>query len=331
MLTETPCSSISSNILIQEAKNNGYMVEIIDTKSDFFFVKKGKKKILFKNIDCGLDNTLSNKICKYKQQTYFFLEKLDIKIPKTRKLPKEYNLECIESRIKEENLEYPLVVKPNDGVHGNGVTCNIQNKESLSQAIIHAKKHGKGVLIQEFLEGLDHRIVVIGGKVIAVMQRIPVYIEGDGIHTIQGLIDNENENPLRQEGHNGALTKIKVDEEVCLYLKEQNLSLGMIIPPNKKIFLRRNANLSTGGTSIDKTDDIHPSIKEMCEKVARELNLQVCGIDYLSEDISKPLSEQNGGIIEINMTPWIRGHHFPSIGKSRNVAKAILDLAFKKK
>lgn len=322
------CSSISSNILIQEAIISWYQVEIINDKADFFWIKNQEKKKLFKNIDCGVNSTLANKICKHKQYTYFFLEQLGIKVPKTILLPEQNDEDQLEVLVKFEGLDYPLVVKPSDWAHWDGVTCDIMNKEMLFGAVLQAKKYSKKVLVQQFFAGFDHRILLVGGKVIAVMQRIPAFVKGDGVSTIQELIQKENANPNRQNGHNAVLTNIQVDQEVQDYLKEQHLRLEQIIAWDQIVYLRRNANLSTGGIAIDKTDDLHPTIRTMCEKLAQELNLQLCGIDYISSDISKPLAEQQWGIIEINLTPGIRGHHFPTVGQSRNVAKAILDIAF---
>lgn len=307
-----------------------YNIEIVVDDSDIFIVKKKWKKVLFKNIDFWGNNSLWMKFSNYKSLTYTMLSKWWIKTPKSITIKKWERKKTIFKKLEEVNIKYPVVVKPSKWAHWKGVSVNITNEEDLIKAIKFAIKAYHHVIIQEFFVWDDHRLIVIWHKFVAAMKRIPAFVVWDGKHTIEEIITTENINALRWIWHSTSLTKIYINKELKKYIASQWLTLDYIIPKNKKIFLRKNANLSTWGISVDITDEIHPEIKKMAEKASKILWLQVCGIDYLSQDITKPLQQQTWGIIEVNHTPWLRGHHFPFVGKPRNVAKAILQLAFKK-
>lgn len=322
--------SISSNILINEAKKMWYTVSIISNEFDIFVIKNKWQKRIFKNIDCWLNTSLGVRFSRYKNLSYFILNKYAIKVPQSFIISKKRKIDDILDNIKKNNIDFPVVIKPATGEHGNGVSVNITTQEELILAIKNALKFHHQVIIQEFFPWNDYRLFVVNHKLVAAIQRIPACVIGNGKSTIKKLIQEENQNPLRWDQHTNNLTKIKIDTELRIILKNQWLTLQSIIAKNKKLFLRKNANLSTWGTSVDITDKIHPEIKKMAEKASKVLQLHVCGIDYLSVNISTPLAEQKWGIIEANHTPWLRWHHFPTTGKPRNVAKKILQLAFKK-
>ncbi len=322
--------SISSNIISEEAKKLWYTTSVISDKFDIFTIQKNWKKIYFKNIDCGVNTSLGMRFARFKTLTYYMLSYYDIKVPTSFITKKWEKYASIIKQMKEKHIQFPLVIKPAVGEHGNGVSVKIKNNNEIKKAIKNALKFHSQVIIQEFFPWKDHRLLVVGHKLIAAIERIPAFIVGNWKNTIKALIEKENKNPLRWDGHTSRLTKIIIDTELKQIIKDQWLNLQSIIPKNKRIFLRKNANLSTWGISVDVTDKVHPEIKKMAEKASKVLDLQVCGIDYLSLDISKPLSQQKWWIIEVNHTPWLRWHHFPAIGKPRNVAKAILQLAFKK-
>lgn len=322
--------SISPQLIIEEAKKKKYTISVISDKLNIFSVTGNNKQVLFKNIDCWINNSLGVRFSRYKNLSYFMLRRYDIKVPNSFVLSRKRKIADILKNIKENKIHFPLVVKPATWEHGNGVSVNIQTTENLIKAIKNALNFHHQVLIQEFFPWKDHRLFVVGHKLVAAMQRIPAFVTGNGKDNIKTLIEKENKNPLRWEWHTSKLTKISIDKELRHIIKEQWLTLQSIIQKNKRLFLRKNANLSTWGISIDVTEKIHPEIKKMAEKASKVLNLQVCGIDYLSLDISKPLAQQKWGIIEVNHTPWLRWHHFPAVWKPRNVAKAILELVFKK-
>ncbi|MEQ6358240.1 cyanophycin synthetase [Thermoanaerobacter thermohydrosulfuricus] len=229
-----------------------------------------------------------------------------------------------------EEIGYPVAIKPYNGNQGKGVHLNITNKEEVSIAYRNAKAYSDLVIVEKHIKGKHYRVLVVGEKVVAVAEKIPAHVIGDGIHTIEELVEMENKNPLRGKGHEKPLTKLTIDTISKMTLKKQGFDLEDIPKKGQKVFLRESANLSTGGIAIDKTDDIHPYNIEIAVRAAKAIGLDIAGIDITMEDIKKPLTKENGAIIEINASPGIRMHHYPSKGKPRNVAKAIVDMLFPK-
>jgi cyanophycin synthetase len=222
-----------------------------------------------------------------------------------------------------------VVVKPFDGNHGRGVTLDVSTPIEMKEAFRIARGESTGgVLVEECFKGRDYRVVMVEGKMIAASERIAAHVIGDGTSTIKMLVDCENENPIRGEGHERPLTKISFDESALHFLSRKNITLDTIPLKGQKVCLRDTANLSTGGLAEDVTDDVHPEVKRMCERVARVVGLDVCGLDLILADISKPLIEQKGGVIEVNAGPGIRMHHYPSKGTPRDVGGAIVDSMF---
>ena len=226
------------------------------------------------------------------------------------------------------DIGYPVVLKPEFGNQGKGVIVNIKHEKQLSDAYELLVKDYKDIIIEKCISGRDYRVCSIYGDIVAVSERIPPYIIGDGISTIEKLIQNTNEDPRRGEGHEKELTKIKIDDRLIEYLKQKEYSLSIVLPEKEKLYLKDNANLSTGGFALDCTDLICEENIEICKRAASAIGLDICGIDLICEDISKPLTE-GGVIIEINAAPGIRMHHNPCIGASRNVAGHIVDKLFK--
>lgn len=227
-----------------------------------------------------------------------------------------------------EQLGFPLVIKPLNSNHGKGVTTNITDRRKAVLGFELAKKISNQIIIERFISGNDYRFLVINYKVVAVAKRTPAHVEGDGKHTINQLIQQINEDPNRGESHENVLTTIKIDEASLSILNEKNLSLESILPKNQILFLKETANLSSGGTSSDVTDVAHPINIHLAERVARLVNLDICGIDLISKDISVPLNENHGAIIEVNAGPGLRMHLSPNEGQPRNVAGPILDMLY---
>ncbi len=225
-----------------------------------------------------------------------------------------------------EEIGYPIVVKPNFGNQGKGVSVNLTTTEEVRDSFKIAAEYGESVLIERYIEGEHYRVMVVGDKVVAAAQRLCAHVIGDGSSTIAQLIDKENCNPLRGEGHEKPLTKIKVDRIIEAYLKKQRLTLDFVPEEGQTVQLRENDNLSTGGIAVDVTDSIHPENSELAVLAAKIIGLDVAGIDITTRDISKSIRETGGALIEINAAPGIRMHHHPAVGTSRNVAKAIVDL-----
>lgn len=221
-----------------------------------------------------------------------------------------------------------VVVKPCDGNQGKGVSLNLVSEAEIRAAFKVAENYSTKILVEEQIFGRHYRILVINNRVDAVSERFPARVSGDGVHSLKELIEIENRNPLRGEEHEKPLTKIKVDQVVFNVLARQNLTMNYVPEHNEEISLRDNANLSTGGTATDVTDLIHPENKLLACRIARLLGLDVAGIDVVTEDISLPLLNGKGAIIEVNAAPGIRMHLFPAEGPSRQVGDAIVDYLF---
>ncbi|HEX4949415.1 MAG TPA: cyanophycin synthetase, partial [Blastocatellia bacterium] len=225
-------------------------------------------------------------------------------------------------------LHKPVAVKPYNGCQGKGVSLNLHTPEQVSEAFHIAVEYSPEVLVEELFIGRDFRVLVVNGKLIAASERIPAHVIGDGTHTITELIEIENHNPLRGEGHCSALTKIEIDDVMTAHLQKSGLTLDDIPATGEKVFLRENANLSKGGTAVDVTDRVHPQVRQICERAARVIGLDICGIDLVLPDITEPIRKGGAGIIEINAAPGLRMHTSPSIGQARDVGAAIIEMLY---
>lgn len=226
-----------------------------------------------------------------------------------------------------ETLYAPIVIKPLDGNHGNGVSLNINTPEEALEAFKVAREYGDAVLVEEMCVGTDHRVLVINYELVAVAERKPAHVVGDGVNTVDQLIQIVNEDPRRGEGHENILTKIKVDNFVVSCLKRQGMTVESVPAAGQVTWLRETANISTGGTAADVTDVVHPEIKTLCERIARIVGLDICGIDLIHHDIRQPLNRASG-VIEVNAGPGLRMHQAPSSGKARDVGGAIMDMLY---
>lgn len=225
---------------------------------------------------------------------------------------------------------YPVVIKPLDGNHGRGITINVRHWEEAIAAYDLAAEESKSrsIIVERYYEGSDHRVLVVNGKLVAVAERIPAHVTGDGTSTITELIDKTNQDPNRGDGHANILTKIVVNKTAIDVMERQGYNLDSVLPKDEVVYLRATANLSTGGIAIDRTDDIHPENIWLMERVAKVIGLDIAGIDVVTSDISKPLRETNGVIVEVNAAPGFRMHVAPSQGLPRNVAAPVLDMLF---
>jgi cyanophycin synthetase len=226
-------------------------------------------------------------------------------------------------------IGFPLVVKPEDSAYGLGVTVGVNSEEELSSAYDHAYSINKSdVIIQSFVKGEDFRIMVVDYKVCAIAKRVPCKVSGNGKYSISKLIEEENKNPMRGKGKVSPMTNIEIDKDMMTYLEEQGLSLEYIPQDKEVIFLRKIANLSQGGEAENVTDICSEKNKKLFEDIARVLQASVVGIDILCEDITKDLSNNDYAVIEVNASPGIRMHHFPSKGTPINVARCIIEALF---
>ncbi|MBD2092337.1 cyanophycin synthetase [Microcoleus sp. FACHB-1515] len=225
---------------------------------------------------------------------------------------------------------YPIVIKPLDGNHGRGITINITSWELAEEAYDAAKaeSRNKGVIVERYYTGRDHRVLVVNGKVVAVAERVPAHVVGDGQSTIAQLVELTNQDPRRGEGHDNVLTQIEVDRASFQLLERQGYTLDTILRAGEVCYLKATANLSTGGIAIDRTDDIHPENIWIAQRVAKIIGLDIAGMDVVTSDISRPLREVDGVIVEVNAAPGLRMHFCPSEGIPRNVGEAIIDMLY---
>ncbi|HKQ93375.1 MAG TPA: cyanophycin synthetase [Blastocatellia bacterium] len=221
----------------------------------------------------------------------------------------------------------PVVVKPYNLNQGKGVSLNLTTAAQVEQAYRIAKGHASKVVVEKQFTGRDYRVLVIDGKVAAASERVPAHVIGDGERTIAELVEAVNRHPARGEGHERPLTKIAIDDVVVEFMRRRDLSMGHAPEAGQVVYLRECANLSTGGTAKDVTDLIHPQVAAMCERAARIIGLDMCGIDLILDDIARPPGPDNG-VIEVNAAPGLRMHFSPSEGRSRDVGAAVIDMLY---
>lgn len=258
-----------------------------------------------------------------KEDTKFLLEQAEVPVPRGEIIRRESSLEetC-------KYVGFPLVVKPIDGNHGRGITVDIRNYEDALVAFGEAKKVSSAVIVEKFVTGEDYRLLVINHVLVAAAKRTPAHVIGDGKSTIQELVDLVNSDPRRGYGHEEVLTMITLNELTMTLIKAKGYTLETVIPKDEMLVLKDTANLSTGGTSEDVTDMVHPSNVAMVERISRIIDLDICGVDIMTSDISLPLKETKGAVLEVNAGPGFRMHLAPSSGLPRNVAAHVIDKLF---
>jgi cyanophycin synthetase len=225
-------------------------------------------------------------------------------------------------------IGYPIVLKPLDGNHGKGASINVTNWEDAVSGLAFAKEYSKRIIVEKFITGFDYRILVIDNKLVAAAKRVPAHVVGDGTATIQELITTTNLDPRRGYGHENVLTQIDVDRDTEDLLEKLGYTLATIPKIGEIVFLKSTANLSTGGTSVDVTDMMHPENIFLAERISRVIGLDVCGVDIMAENLTQPLKENGGVILEVNAAPGFRMHLAPSEGLPRNVAAPVIDMLY---
>ncbi len=258
-----------------------------------------------------------------KEETKNLLEASEIPVPRGRIIYDEEDLKaCIDK------IGYPIVTKPVNGNHGKGATTNIRNWEDAVTGLKAAKVYGRAVICEKFITGRDFRVLVVNYKFVAAALRTPAAVIGDGLHTIQELIDIVNKDPRRGYGHEKVLTAIKVDDFTMDILNKRGYTLATVLEDREELWLKPTANLSTGGTATDVTDYVHPTNIFMAERIARIIGLNICGIDIMADNLSVPLSENGGSVLEVNAAPGFRMHLDPTEGLPRNVAEPVIDMLY---
>jgi cyanophycin synthetase len=225
-------------------------------------------------------------------------------------------------------IGYPVVIKPLNANHGRGVTIHVSDDDMARVAYENARLHARSVLVESFIDGLDHRLLVVDGKLVAATRRVPGHVVGDGKRTIEALVDEVNADPRRGIGHEKVLTRLEFDYQANRLLDKKGYTRESVPSEGEVVYLRSTGNLSTGGTAVDVTDILHPDNRSMAERAARAIGLDVCGVDFLTTDISESHKTTGGAICEVNAAPGFRMHVAPSEGTSRDVAGPVMDMLF---
>jgi len=271
----------------------------------------------------GRTSQIAVELASDKEATNRILADLGLPVPEQRLV---YRLaRCLDAA---ERIGYPVVVKPLDGNHGRGVSTNLNTPEEVEVAYDKAKEESDGVIVEQYLTGLDHRLLVINGQLIAAAKRVPGHVVGDGHHTVAELVEIVNQDPRRGVGHEKVLTRLVLDHQAERLLAQHGYKLDSVPAPGEVVMLRTTANLSTGGTSVDVTDDIHPDNREMAERAVQAVGLDVGGVDFLSDDITRSYREVGGGICEVNAAPGFRMHVAPGEGTPRDAAGPVIEMLF---
>ena len=283
----------------------------------------GKNQVRFRATMTDKTSSIAVDIAGNKDETKRMLKEQAIPVAKGLTISTNEGLEEALHKVG-----FPLVFKPLNGNHGKGATINVKTKEEAVEAFAFAQKYSNRVIVERFITGHDFRVLVIDNQMVAAAQRVPANVIADGEHTIQQLIDIENHDPRRGYGHENVLTEITVDRDTLDLLGKKGYTLESIPKAKETICLKSTANLSTGGTSIDVTDMVHPQNVFICERIARVVGLDICGIDIMANNLTQPLTENGGVVLEVNAAPGFRMHLAPSEGLPRNVAAPVLDMLY---
>lgn len=283
----------------------------------------GSRQKRIQAAETSATSAIAESIAQDKELTKQLLHAAGVSVPVGRPVEDEDD-----AWIAAQEIGLPVVVKPQDGNQGKGISVNLINEEQVRQAYRVAIEFRHSIMVEKYLPGHDYRLLVIGDKLVAAARRDPPLIIGDGTHTVRELVDIVNSDPRRSDGHATSLTKIRFDDIALARLAEQGYNADSIPELGVRVVLRNNANLSTGGTATDVTDDVHPQLASAAITAAQTVGLDIAGIDVVCETMLKPLEEQGGGIVEVNAAPGLRMHLDPSFGKARPVGDAVIDMLF---
>lgn len=315
----------STEAIVQEAEARGIPWTQLSTRSMIQF-GYGVYQKRIQATQTSATGILGVELACDKEGTKRILGEAGIPVPRGTVI---YYLDELEEAIEDVG-GFPVVIKPLDGNHGRGITININSWDLAEQAYEDAQAEAKsrGVIIERYYRGQDHRVLVVDGKVVAVAERVPAHVVGNGVSTIGELVEETNRDPRRGDGHENILTRIEVDRNSWQLLEQQGYTLDTILPEGEICYLKATANLSTGGIAIDRTDEIHPENVWVAQRIAKIIGLDIAGIDVVTPDISKPLREVDGVIVEVNAAPGFRMHFCPSEGLPRNVGAPVIDMLF---
>ena len=283
----------------------------------------GKNQVRFRATMTDRTSSIAVDLAGNKDETKKMLQDAAIPVAKGMCISDESEVDTVIAKVG-----FPLVFKPLDGNHGKGASINVKTEAEARLAFEHAKKYSRRIIVEKFISGYDFRILVINNKFTAAALREPAHVIGDGIATIQQLIDTENKDPRRGYGHENVLTEISIDKETFDELAKNNFTLETILPKGEKCYLKGTANLSTGGTSTDITDIVHPHNIFIFERISRIIGLDICGVDIMASNLTEPLESTGGVVLEVNAAPGFRMHLAPANGLPRNVAAPVIDMLY---
>ena len=312
----------STGAVIAAAHKRGIPSLRLTEHANLFQLGWGSRQKRLQATITGATNNIAVSIASDKQLTKTLLDQAGCPVPAGDTVTSVAQAQRVAKRIGS------VTIKPLDGNQGKGVTTAVSTPEEVERAFAFAQNYGRHVIVEEFLRGRDYRVLVTGRKVAAASWRRPPHVTGDGVSSVRALVEAENRNPARGEGHTNILTRIPLDELAADTLAKQGYTLDSVLPQGVSVDLRGNANLSTGGTAEDVTDLLPEETRDICIRAARTIGLDVAGIDIVCQDIAQPLREQRGGIIEVNAAPGIRMHQYPSRGTPRDAGAAIVEALF---
>ncbi|MDO4814814.1 MAG: bifunctional glutamate--cysteine ligase GshA/glutathione synthetase GshB [Gemella sp.] len=330
-LTEFANMELSTQALISDAIAEGIKVDILDEHDQFLKLSHKDHIEYVKNGNMTKhDSYISPLIMENKVVTKKVLDDAGLRVPKS------YQYTDLETAVREfAKVEgTSIVVKPKSTNYGLGISIfanGIKDIEDYKKAISIALAEDKEVMVEEFIPGTEYRFFVLGDETLAVLERVPANITGDGKSTIRELVTEKNKSPLRGDGLSSPLKEIKLGDIEELQLKEQGLNFDSVLEDGQIAYLRANSNISTGGDSIDRTDEVHSSYKELAVKITHAMGAKVCGVDLMLGDLTKPADENNYGVIEANFNPMMMMHIFPAQGKSRRLTENVLKMLFPEK
>ncbi len=271
----------------------------------------------------GRTSHIAVELASDKEETNKILATLGLPVPRQELVQSDTQAVRAARRIG-----FPVVTKPYNGNHGRGISIRLTTDEEVAHGFQVAREHARSVIVETFLEGDDHRLLVVNGQLVAATRRTPGHVVGDGVRTVAELVELVNQDPRRGVGHEKVLTRLEIDAQALKMLERAGLAADAVPEAGRVVYLRSTANLSTGGTATDVTDVIHPDNREMAERAVRAIGLDVGGVDFLSTDITQSYRKIGGGVCEVNAAPGFRMHVAPSEGAARDVAGPVIDMLF---
>jgi D-alanine-D-alanine ligase-like ATP-grasp enzyme len=321
---------ISTQIVIRDALARGLDVEVLSRKAHWLRISRsngGRAEFIKEASKTRLDSYITFLIMEDKHMSKLVLDEAGLRVPRGRHYTRAAAARADFAYFMRNGEHPPIVVKPTTTNFGTGISVlKDYDERAYAGAIETAFSHDDSVIIEEFVAGMEYRFLVIGDECVAVANRVPANVIGDGTASIRALVAEKNEDPRRGLGHVTPLEKIQLGKSELAYLRSQNLTPESIPDKDEQIFLRNNSNISTGGDSHDRTDEVRPAYRDLAVRAAASVSAKICGVDIIIPDLTAPVTPASYAILEINFNPVLYIHNFPYSGKNRRVGEKILDL-----